>query len=646
MVRTRAALGQGLNLEASEEARNLQRRRDTHRLMREQRMVASEATPLRIVLVVLVGGNDIKYWRNGASGPATEETLPAARKQSGQETRLTMRKMHELLLKDDMRADWRFATPAEAREHAQNGEATPSKLARRMGIEDAVHDSEGRMLLSPAKVADVAAGLRDLQQEQPAKLRVLGIAVVYTDRKGRDGEPIASGPLILEYLGDQLGCDLGRRCLINAIQDDENMEGSDESGEDFPARRRVAHWVDEGLREFLASLGENARDAQPVVLATGAMAPVRDLIRASVALRCTRLPRDLSTPESSTSGAEIVESRLLRDDPVISRQEALEARGRALYLVRRGDFQGAWAAVAQFAASRRDAWWIHPLRAVARYFGGAPGGKEIRNQFGESPNAKRIADQLSKLDLHPEINDCIEEHRRFALNVAMRLEAALQGPDIEDRRAQQALFALCTLIDVLTTTRGLIAVADKEVEKLQGFFLDPRTGEVHPENKDAGQTDSVTKCGFFKEKGKSGKRFEVTSNRDAWHWLSKNEARPGFEAVAGLDRALHTRPGKSKERHPNLRTLRNSATHRALTSAEIRQIMPLGEEHGIWRLEARARGDHVLDPASEEHGWLGLVDAALRECGIDHADERYRQLVGGLEALLLEAERDEEPRSR
>lgn len=610
-------------------------------------VATSETAPLHVVLIVNVGANDIKYWRRNGSSGIQEERLapprsPSPAKDSEHSSRdqpkTTLRQMHELLLRDELRASWRFADMAEA----ENGAATGSDLARLMGLEDCLHDENGRMLISAAKVAPIVTGLKALQEQRPAKLRVIGIAVVHTERANEKNEPIASGPLILEYLGEQLGCGPDRRRLVNAIREG-RLEGRAIDAEDLPARRQVAHWIDKGLSDFLAQIGEEARHAQPVVLSTGTMAPVKDLIRAVVALRFTRLPRDLSIPEPEGRDSQpgdpsgLVEKRLLRADPVISRQEALEARGRALYLVRRGDFPGAWTAVSQFADSRHDAWWIHPLRAVARYFGGAPGVEQSLTPSGDSENAKLIANSLRELALNPEINDCIEEHRRFALNVAMRLEAALQGPDTEDRRAQQALFALSTLIDVLTTTRGMMAIRDREVEELKGFRLDQNTGEVEGET---GNIRQIKRIGFLAEDHeRRDKPLVVTSNRKAWHRTGKPpQPRSGFECLRALDEAMRRRPGQDSKSQPNLRSLRNSAAHRALRADEIDGILVIGEHHGIWRLSARDRGGHALAPAVEEHSWLGLVDAALRESGIDDAAVRYKRLVGGLEALLLEVE--------
>lgn len=647
-------------------------------------MSGTPPPPRQLALIVSVGASDIKYWRvevNARGDKITrEERLPnklaanhnrthADERASGSadvsfaapSPRSTnLRAVHQLLMDD--RTAWRFATCEDAKVVLSRGEwrASDCPLAEQLGMRDSLHDERGRLLLSPAKVAEIAQALAKLREQ----FVVVDVAVIHTDRtasasqspsnaappmpeitqpaapktapgtpprQSYPDEPIASGPLILEYLRNTLGVgDNDPDDLINAITDGGRLEGSQADGADFPVRRAVAHALDTGVAAFVERLKRkhsgNIQNVIPVLLTTGGMAPVKDLLRSIAALRFHCAPRDLSTPElDKTEPRQLILSRLDAATPVISRHEAIDARARALYLVRRGDFPGAWAAVSQFQGSEADHWWLQPLHEVARYFGAAPSAHMERAPTHRDPAiAARVFDALNTNRL--DHGKAIDRHKAFALNVAFRLEAALQGDDDSERRFADALSAVCTLIDTLVVTRARQLLEDlgpdgKQLRGLLGVELPKPAADKVPEP--AKPFDGI-------------RDKRIYSGRHHWFRLppANGEKTTWFDVIQALDNALERDPQTRKEVERHLRSLRNNSAHRALAPADIDRIRELGEAHRIWRYQTAQLGHHALAPADPQRDWPGLVHAALCSVGIHDAAEQYRKLVDGLIEVL------------
>ena len=568
----------------------------------------------RYILIVTVGRMDLKVLVRGGgqNGEYQEKPFEACR---GGVLR-TVRELHALTLrKREDQADDQAARLIPAIDPQELADASVHGKFEGLLTDPALHDAQERLLLYPAKVAPIARGL------QRIGARIAGIAVVHTNRKSERGEPVASGPWVLKFLRETFDCDAQRCHLINAIHDDGRFEGDPAQIDDFPLRRKVVQWVHQGLIEFQQCLGADARDVIPILLSTGGMAPIKDILFGLVPLQFLHAPRDLSTPDGKIGDEAHLVQQLLQNT-TISRIESTQARARALYLVRRGDYVGAWAAVAHFEQSKLDRWWLRPLCAVAAYFGGATRPASSADTIPQQDVCEQVLDRINMQVDDGHADRDLVRHQRFALNAAFRVEAALQGPERESRRHVDALTALCTLLDVAVVARALQFLTESPLlaAELRAY---------------------ACKRKFFDEDNGL-----PTSNREAWfgklgnpHTPTNRALQEAFKPLIALNDALLKRlPG----RKDSLRSLRNNASHRALSSVEVESIAALAEHAGVWNLPGDApMGDYCLAP--ERKPWEGYIDTVLTLIGVAGAQATYTELIDSLVSLLQQPESESEP---
>jgi len=482
---------------------------------------------------------------------------------------------------------------------------------------NAVHDNDGKLLIYPAKIAPVVKGLI------ANGINIIGAMVIHTDRPYEKNEPVAAGPWVLHYLRSKFKLSDQYAKLINVFPESdnvENLEGRIDQPEDFPVRRVLVKHLEQEMNVFASMFDPRI---VPLVLATGGMGPVKQLIESLTNLLFIENQFNLSTPEQRNKDKvkhdadewrDLVLKFLSRN--VTSRIDAVQARTRALDLSRRGDYAGAWAAVMQQSQSVLDQFWLQPLHLIARYFGGGSiDGSMLESYAGP----KEIKQQLDNLNLQH--NNVLIKYKRFAINAAYRMEAALQGNDDEDMRVVDALSALCTLIDTLVVARGAMIVHEKiEFPELS---INESTGKVT-----AGTT--IIKNIIDKKRGN-----KVSSQIKAWKDIlnrninAKTKMPLNESPIVALENALFTNPNTKKNALQNLRQLRNINAHEALNLEQICEIRKVATEHSIWRLDTHDEiGQRCLFKG-------GLIDMALREIDFNDSSEQYNSLIDkGLLSLL------------
>jgi len=485
---------------------------------------------------------------------------------------------------------------------SKKGDDSSGEVAPEAAGFSALHDPTGkRILLNPAKLFPLVRALQDNEA------RIDGVLVVHTNREGDQNEPIASGPWILKYLVDCFGMDDAKARLVNAFPAGEKgrLEGDPEFPEDFPVRREVASQVHDAILSFASSIEGTVI---PLVVGTGGMGPLKDIVHAEVDLVFDHPPLDLSIPEvKSDSDARkkwnrVVE-RILRGD-VVSRIEATSARARALDLAKRGDFTGAWAAVTRQSQSEADRDWLVPLHHISAYFS----GRSLQHGLDQYQGPAGIRKVLQKIKL--QAPDALSRYSRFALNAAFKVEAALQG-DESDIRLVDALLSLTTLIDILVVTRGAKLI---EHGYFSGVSLEKKSGKVVSNGENSALEDLVD-AGLI-----DNKRPFVRSYRDGW-FSEKLGLKTFFQNICALDSTLRIKPGTTAEIGNHLRALRNLATHQALDAEQVNRVREVAVEHGIWNLGARVPiGGRALFEG-------GLIDNALAEIEVQGAGRKYQELI-------------------
>jgi len=381
-------------------------------------------------------------------------------------------------------------------------------------------------------------------------------------------------------------------------------------------------------------------------MTTGGIDAFKQVVPAIAELRFASAVRDLSAPETDSDNApewrELINERLCADSPRITRHEALAARGRALNLIRQGDPVSAWATVHRLAGSRLDRWWLVPLELTASYFGGAgdaastDDSQRVHPAPGNESVTETWRESLRRVSLS--VEDAFEQHKRYALNAAMRVELAMQGHDRQSRRYADALASVCTMIDA-----AVIATAILFLEK--------------QDNRERIET-LIEKCQrdrawFFLHKNTKHRKGNTPNNsRDAWcgawHKQIRREnpelhadLKKHFADLIELDRLLNIQNSEGQ----SLRALRNSASHRALTSDDIAQIADLAEHQSrpLWsRPGPQPIGGHALGFTAAD-GDPGPIPAVLKSIGVDDPGDAYRRLVGSLESILLTCEPETSP---
>lgn len=600
--------------------------------------------PQPLVLFINVGSQDIKYWGLVKGEASKVDIARAARckeKRATPEELNSMREKHQALLGQG--EAWVFVDSSRSEDlqaHSPNRPATAKaqSLASNLGCKQPLFTENGLLALCAAKVETIIQGIISSQ----SNFKVVGAVVFYTERTAQDGkistspkdlesEPIANGKLIAKYLEQRIGLDPEFITAVNAMSGlAGRTEGAIENADDIPLRREIISRIDDGIHGFI---NRNEKygigDAVPVLISTGGMGSFKQVLPGLVSLRFNSPVRDLSFPDvrgvEDTVLQRVVGDRLCQEQPSVSRYEAIEARSRALYLVLRGDFAGAWSSVSQLSKSAADAWWLRPLHAVATYFGGQVGVSEAADVTCEPYQRQQetILNCLNSIDMRVESLD--QRYQRYALNAAMRLECACQGPSQADARIADALIALSGLIDTLVVAQAARIIEDPSngfgfSQTTQGdqFSLDPPDDTFH---------DHL----FVKKNAK----YRIRSNASLWH----DQFSRDFSSIYNLDTKFESAMNADKRGgFPNLRGFRNSAAHRALSSDDISEISGLGTHKKLWRFGAMPIGQHVLAKADSSNRWPGIVDSALQEAGIEDAHSLYLTLVQGLIQLLREPE--------
>lgn len=591
--------------------------------------------PRPIILLITVGAQDIKVWLHGKAG-IDVDLIPKP----------DLRDKHRALI--EAPEGWTFLTMAEAEDPCVttgNPYKEAARLANALGISTPVYSPDGRLCISAAKLEPVIEAIL----AQPEKIRVVGALVFYTERLRNDGsreteekdyvsEPIASGPIVGTFLRERLRLSSDCVNVVNCLEGCAGRyEGRLNEHDDFPLRRAIVHRMDSAVREFISRQDDEfASKTTPVTMTTGGIDAFKQVVPAIAELRFASGVRDLSAPE--TRGADVsqwyalVDERLCAAAPRITRHEAISARGRALDLLRRGEPASAWAAVSRFAGSAPDAWWLRPVELTAAYFGGA--GSAVSAQPDRIPRAPNNDSatrgwQQALQEVSLDVDDELEKHKRYALNAAMRVELALQGGDRNSRRYVDALMAVCTMMDA-----AVIAQAMR--------FLQMREHSTAIENWI--RANGVGRDLFFLKKNGS------VPNAQRDHWFGRRVAktdetlgkrlRKEFSALIAVDDILQAQRGDR-----SLRALRNSASHRALSSVDIATIADLAEDPSgpLWRPPQPCRiGGHALDFTSGD-GRPGPIPTVLKSIGIKDAAASYRRLMEGLESILLTSEPERSP---
>ena len=589
----------------------------------------------RIVLLITVGAQDVKLWKHADDGPALEQ-IP----------RPDLREKH-LEIRDNPAA-WKVLSAHEAEDFQDSGGVPTSdtkSLVEALDCSAPLLAKDGRLGLAVPKIEPIVEGIIALGNA----IEVVGALVFFTERLAeRDGhktdsrdyenEPVSSGPVVATYLLRRFNLDADQVNVVNCL---EGCAGRYEGGlnehDDFPLRRAIVHRMDSAVQAFLARQGEGfARSVVPATMTTGGIDAFKQVVPAIAELRFASAVRDLSAPETRGADApqwhKLIRDRLCTETPRITRHEAILARGRALDLLRGGDPVSAWAAVHRFEGSELDKWWLRPLAMTAEYFGGAgsAAGAQPEATPAAPENAPATEGWRKALDeVALDVEDEFEKHKRYAFNAAMRVELALQGKDKQSRRYADALSAVSTMIDAAVIASAIL-------------FLKKRTNSNQIEAF-IGSNNRKREDFFLK------KNSDVPNNsRDAWfgRW-SKKEKKENpdlrqsllehFEPLITLDSLL----GFNLEKDgPSLRSLRNSASHRALSLDDINLIAELAEheEVTLWNPPGpRPSGQHALGMLDGK-GAPAPICAVLESIGVEAPADYYQRLMGGLESILLTCE--------
>lgn len=600
----------------------------------------------KIVLLITVGAQDVKRWVYDAKDGGLKHAWI---------DKPGLRAKH-LAIRNHPDA-WAVLSEQEVREK-NTSIAAPSKsvqaLLSAISADRPVFSSDGRLCLAAPKLEPVAEAIHELED----RLEVAGAIIFYTERlehKGRvrsdkdyENEPVASGQVAARYLGERFKLNSDRISVVNCMEDCAGrFEGGLNEHDDFPLRREIVHRMDSAVKKFVEELGEDfARGAVPVTLTTGGHDAFKQVVPAIAELRFVASVRDLSAPETKERDAplwcKLVDERLCAESPRISRHEAISARGRALDLLRRGDPVSAWAAVHGLAGSQLDTWWLLPLECTASYFGGAGGSPAIESVKmsclapGNQSATNTWLEALREVELCAQ--DDFEQHKRYALNAAMKVELALQGHDRQSRRYADALASVCTMIDAAVIARAVRFLEKNDNrERIEGLI------EKYERARD---------WFFLHRKAEHSKGATPNNSRNAWfgEWKEQiqrenpelhADLKEHFTDLIELERLLGIQNSKGQ----SLRALRNTASHRALTGEHIAQIADLAEHQSrpLWNPPGpQPIGGHALGFADADGG-PDPIPAVLKSIEVDEPADTYRSLVGSLESILLTYEPETTP---
>jgi len=590
----------------------------------------------RIVLMITVGAQDVKLWKQTKDGPDVEQISRPVRQKH-----LAIRNSTSawaVLNKEEV-ANQRIQESSSAR--------AGQELANLLDCPDPLFTADGRLCLAVPKIESIVDSIAALKNE----IEVVGALIFYTERlqqyreRGTDPEyakePVASAEVVSRYLEKRFALGSDWVVRVNGFEGlVGRYEGGVEDHDDLPLRRAIVHRLDKAVKAFIdENKATSFSDVIPVLMTTGGMDPFKQVVPAIAELRFSQRVRDLSVPEvlkgTFPDWVGLVRERLSPSRIRITRHEAISARGQALELIHRGDPLGAWAAVARFRGSKQDAWWIIPLRETAAYFGGfdrqaGQGLKHLPEKAAEDSATKAWLSSIEEIGL--DVTSELERHRRFALNAAMRAELALQGPDNESRRLTDALGAVCTMIDA--------AVIARAWRYLYGDKEDPY---------DSDRKLEIEK--FIKDSPKLGRKdfFDKAdsklpnNSRNVWYGGSvksldevlgrKLEKR--FSALIELEKAL-----SRTEQKKSLRQLRNTASHRALAREDVKIIASLASKDNVklWEKEVQNQwGYNILAPPAKGRS-CGHVHLVLKSIGVPDAARKYRILFENLVNILQAVE--------
>ncbi len=610
----------------------------------------------QILLLITVGAQDLKVWTK-QSQDALAEKIPFP----------GLRDKH-LAIRNNP-GTWTVVTKAVADDCAKkncNGDDEAERLAGVLGCKSPLYSTDGRLCLAAAKIDPIVQGINAHKD----KLKIVGAVLFYTERlKTQDGlltegrhlenEPIASADVARRYL---LDCHDLSENVVKTINWMENMTGRFEGGlqehDDFPLRRKIVALVDREVQTFLCS-DESLKDPGivPVTLTTGGADAFKQLLPAIAELRFRARVRDLSTPETDEASVcewgDLVSQRLCTKRPRITRHEAITARGRALELLRQGDPVSAWATVHRYEGSKLDQWWLQPLAATAAYFGGAGSDHSYGNDVSPlAPGNESATDTWRKAlsEVKLSVKDDLEQHKRYALNAAMRVELALQGHNRQSRRYADALAAVCSMIDAAVIAKAILFLREDNKDNMARI-------------EDLIEEYSKNRDWFFLHKNAENAKGKTPNNsREAWFggWKESikreycelhKDLTEHFADLIALEKLLGWQDAKGH----SLRGLRNTAAHRALSNKDITRIEDLSEKghKALWGPPGRQNiGEHALGfkcTAEQQTGNQpedsspGPILAVLKSIGYEEPADVYQRLVGSLESILLTCESETGP---
>ncbi len=328
-----------------------------------------------IVLIVSTGQQDLKRLYRDRVG----NTLYF--------DRINRRQDHENLL--DGKTRYKIChTEKKLREVAGNSSGLNIEWTKRVPKNPQPLDVAGAWVIYPAKLAPVVQALK-------GHFNVVGALVFYSkrrkltsheesrtdpERKGElsrdyDNEPIATGPIIKNWLAETFGSDKNdpNFICVNYLKDSIALEGESVltggySAYEQPCSLRATHIIEDAMK----SMGERFPGHTAVLSQTGGFGDIKPVISAAASLYFGGNVLELNDNKYSAFTGKMLNHPTQFLIP--SRNAVLDARHQAAQRLWEGDFAGAWAVTAHMPQGDPqlscDKEWVEKIREAANFMQG------------------------------------------------------------------------------------------------------------------------------------------------------------------------------------------------------------------------------------------------------------------------------------
>lgn len=433
--------------------------------------------------------------------------------------------------------------------------------------------SNKKLLLFPAKLYSVI--------ESIDKNKIKAVALFYTDRtlasdkdksnqRDYDGEPIATGKVLAQWLADKLnipqdkiakeeGSDYKNHsiCHINMLNGLYIMEGNHlfEHGEflneDIPIASKTGQIIDSALH----NMANHYPDCHAIVSHTGGFGDIKPVITASARLHFKGRIQEIH--DNKYSNPARLEASKSADYHPIPQHEIMDAKHRATQRIWEGDFAGAWAVVSHIADNNPGAdpaknTWVETVRQAANFMEG-----------WEQPDYTLMGFQPI-----PQVIGIDKAHQQLIWQ-SWQVEASLQ----------------------FNMGKPLINHTLRHLVNLLESLLQHEVKNCHTKKPSAGLSLELKTNGEIKVlngKSRTGRELYMECLQEYFYDFACVEPLSKFHTLLTQE---FTKPQKS------LISFRNDVAHRSLSCDHIAAIISYGEENKLWQTQLNNQQNDKLGTA-------------------------------------------------